>query len=182
MLGVDIRDYGDHNPGATNVLRAGGRRVALLALFLDYAKATLPVGLAYLWAGFDGWHLAAIAVMPVAGHAFSPFLGFHGGKAVAATFGIWTGLTAWEGPSVLGFLLGIASYLLGANGWAVVAAMAGMMAYFWLTAGGWNGVLYRPPLPVLTLTWIGNMAILVYTHRHDLSKPPVLQAVKRQSP
>ncbi len=93
-LGVDVRAFGDGNPGATNVYRAGGRMTAFFALFLDFLKGALPVGTAAYVAGINFPLLAAISLAPVAGHAFSPFLRWRGGKAVAVTFGIWAGLTA----------------------------------------------------------------------------------------
>ena len=92
-LRTDIRSYGDHNPGATNVIRAGGWQWGALALLLDYFKGAIPVGVAHFFMGLEGMALAIVALAPVLGHAYSPFLGFRGGKAVAATFGIWTGLT-----------------------------------------------------------------------------------------
>src|SRR5690242_19021308 len=83
VLKKDIRRYGDTNPGATNVLRAGGRGAAALALLLDFLKGALPVALAHFQANFTGWPLVGVALAPVLGHAFSPFLRFKGGKAVA---------------------------------------------------------------------------------------------------
>ena len=99
-LGADIRQFGDANPGATNVLRAGGKGAAAVALLLDFLKGAIPVGLAHFQGGVNGWPLAAVAVAPVLGHAFSPFLGLRGGKAVAVTGGGWGGLTGWGGPAM----------------------------------------------------------------------------------
>jgi len=88
LLGQDIRQYGDGNPGATNTWRAGGWRVGIVALLLDMVKGLLPVGLACSIVGISGWDLVPIALAPVLGHAFSLFLRLRGGKAVAASFGI----------------------------------------------------------------------------------------------
>ena len=173
-LRTDIRTVGDSNPGATNVLRAGGKGAAALALLLDFFKGAIPVGLATYWAGWTGWPLALIALMPVLGHAFSPFLGFRGGKAVAVTGGIWCGLTGWEGPTVGGLLLGLGVYLFGANGWAVMTAMVGMLAYFLLAPASWS-LPGRPDVATLTLIWTGNMAVLIWKHRADLAAPPHLR-------
>jgi glycerol-3-phosphate acyltransferase PlsY len=100
ILGKDIRTVGDANPGATNVLRAGGKGSAALALLLDFFKGSIPVGIAHLWLHWSDWALIFVALAPVLGHAFSPVLGGRGGKAVAVTGGIWCGLTIWEGPLV----------------------------------------------------------------------------------
>ena len=81
----DIRKYGDHNPGATNVLRAGSRGGFLLAMILDICKGAVPVGLAYQQWGIQDWRIVPITLAPVAGHAFSPFLGGKGGKGGGPT-------------------------------------------------------------------------------------------------
>lgn len=170
-LGRDIRTVGDANPGATNVLRAGGKAAAAAAFLLDFAKGSVPVGIAHVWFQWSGWSLVLIALAPVLGHAFSPLLHFRGGKAVAVTGGIWCGLTAWEGPTVGGILLGLFTYFLGANGRAVLAAMAAMALYFLVTPAVWNQFGIRPPtFPILSLIWLGNVAILAWKHRADFSR------------
>lgn len=175
LLRKDITEYGDANPGATNVLRAGGKKAGALALLLDTLKALIPVGLAYYWAGIAGWGLVPVALAPIVGHAFSPFLGFKGGKAVATTLGVWMALTVWEGPTVGGLLLLLFTKLFGANGWAVLFAMIGMLVYFLMTPAAWNGLGVRPPLPILVTIWAGNFLILAYKHRADLAQPPRLR-------
>ena len=61
-LRTDIRRYGDHNPGATNVARAGGWQLGALALVLDMLKGAIPVGLAWYWGGLNDWALVPEAV------------------------------------------------------------------------------------------------------------------------
>lgn len=175
LLRDDITRYGDANPGATNVLRAGGKKAGALALLLDTLKALIPVCLAYYWAGITGWGLVPVALAPIAGHAFSPFLNFQGGKAVATTLGVWMALTVWEAPTVGGLSLLFFTRLLGANGWAVVGAMLTLLGYFLLAPPAWNGLVVRPDLPVLAAIWAGNFLILVYKHRADLAQPPRLK-------
>lgn len=182
LLGRDIRTVGDSNPGATNVLRAGGRGAAALALALDWIKGSIPVSLAYAGAGFTGWRLVIIALAPVLGHAFSPFLGFRGGKAMAVTGGIWTGLTAWEGPLVGGVTLGIAARFLGANGWAVLAAMTAMLLYFLVVPPLFDHLYARPDTPTLVAIWLGNVAILALKYRADLAQRPQLRRRGQQGP
>ena len=101
-LRKDIRQYGDANPGAANVFRAGSKGWGAIAILLDILKGAIPVGLANYGAGITDWSLALIAIAPVAGHAFSPFLRFKGGKAIAVSLGIWCGLTLYQVPLVLG--------------------------------------------------------------------------------
>lgn len=165
-LRKDIRRYGDGNPGATNVLRSGSRGWAVFAVLLDSLKGAIPVGLAYFWAGLTGWPLVAVALAPVMGHAFSPLLRFRGGKAVAVTFGIWAGLTLWEGPTVLGLALGLWFALVVVGGWAMLLALFSLLAYL---------VLARPE-PDLLVVWAGNTLILAWKHRADLAQLPQLRS------
>ena len=162
---ADIRRYGDGNPGASNAAKAGGWRVAAPALLLDYLKGAVPVGLAHLHAGLTGWGLLPVALAPVLGHAFSPWLRFRGGKAVTVTFGIWTGLTLWEGPTVLGAAVGLFSPILANDAWAVILGMLGLGAYLML----------RIPEGATLATWGGNLLILAWTHRAELGRRPHLR-------
>src|SRR4030042_6645142 len=96
LLGKNIQNYGDGNPGAVNVCRAGGQKAGFLALFLDIGKGIPFVLLAYTWLTLPDLSLVAIALSAVLGHAFSPFLRWHGGKAVAVTFGVLLALPQHE--------------------------------------------------------------------------------------
>ena len=97
LLHLDVRRFGDGNPGAFNVFRAGNKLLGFVALILDVSKAAAPVGLAYFTMGIRGAPMFFIAVVPILGHAFSPFLGFRGGKALATALGVWIGLNSLEG-------------------------------------------------------------------------------------
>lgn len=160
-LHVDIRDYGDGNPGAGNAWRAGGWRLGLPAALLDYAKAAVPVWLAHYVAGIDGWGLVPIGLAPMLGHAFSPFLGFRGGKSVAATFGVWTGLTQLGGPLALAVTCGVFWTVQRADGWTMVWGLLGLLAY----------LVLRDPQPPLFVVWGANAALILWTHRRDLREP-----------
>jgi glycerol-3-phosphate acyltransferase PlsY len=174
LLRTDVRSYGDGNPGAINAWRAGSYKSGLPALLLDYLKGAVPVSLASFKFGFAGWQLVVVALSPVLGHAFSPFLRFRGGKAVAVTFGIWTGLTLWEGPTMLGIFLGISFLLQRADAWSVILAMLGLLVYF----------LLRQADTFILIIWFGNALILAWKHRHDLRqgiglRPYVLKPFRR---
>ena len=88
LKGIDVRDAApDRNPGGANAVAAVGKPVGLLCIALDVLKAFLPVYAAVTYAGIHGIALIPVAAAPVLGHAFSPFLRFRGGKAVAAFYG-----------------------------------------------------------------------------------------------
>ncbi len=88
LKGVDVRtEAADHNPGAANAFKYGGRAVGILSLFCDLAKGYLPVWLALNYVTADTPGFSLVIAAPVLGHAFSPFAHFKGGKAIAASFG-----------------------------------------------------------------------------------------------
>lgn len=163
VLGQDIRTVGDGNPGATNVLRAGAPLPWFIAAFmLDFFKGIIPVGIAYFFAGINDTWIIPVAIAPVAGHAFSPFLGFRGGKAVATTFGIWGALTLGEMPIILGIFLVLMFLTLDSSSWAVILTMIGGLLH----------LLLNHPDELLLGVWLGNMLILIYKHRADLGSMP----------
>lgn len=164
FLDVDVRDFGDGNPGATNLFRAGSPLLGIITLILDVGKAALPVGICRFNLGLNGPGLVAIALAPVLGHMFSPFLRFKGGKALAAALGVWIGLTTWQLslPAVLGVVAGI--LIFSSPGWAVMLAMGAIL----LTLVAWN------PDPTLFFIWVGQTALLAWSHRLDLMERPQL--------
>lgn len=181
-LKKEITQFGDANPGATNVLRAGGRGWAALALALDALKAALPISLAYYVVGIADWRLVPVALAPVYGHAFSPLLRFHGGKAVAATLGMWIALTLWTAPTIGGFSLLAFTKLVGANGWAVLFANLVILLYLLVAPTAFDFLHLQPATPILLAIWAGNVALLLYRHRADLSSPPTLRRRRQPQP
>jgi len=167
--GQDICQVGDHNPGATNVLRQSGMGWYLFALTLDISKGALPLGLAAQIAGLNGWELVPIALSSPLGHAFSPFLGGRGGKAIAVTFGTWIGLTLWKVPLISLGLLVIFSLLVIPPGWAVLLALAGTAASIavWLQNS------------VLLAVFLTQSILLIYTHHQDIRRRPSLRIKNR---
>jgi glycerol-3-phosphate acyltransferase PlsY len=150
-LGVDVRDYGDGNPGAFNVFRAGGRGWGWLAILLDGLKGAVPVALAKSFAGEGGWLPALTALAAVAGHAFSPFLRFRGGKALAVTFGAWTGLSLWLAPVTLGALFAVFRPALRNDRLAVLLGQAGLLAVLLALHADWTWFAF----------WAGSVVVIL---------------------
>jgi glycerol-3-phosphate acyltransferase PlsY len=90
-LGIDIRNTGSGNVGATNVARSAGKKIGLLTLLGDALKGLLPVVLVRLL-GLGEAALGCAAVAALLGHMFSPFLQFSGGKGVATGLGVFLGM------------------------------------------------------------------------------------------
>jgi glycerol-3-phosphate acyltransferase PlsY len=164
---ADVRQIGDGNPGAANAWRAGGWRVGLAALLLDYFKGALPVATAHFVVGLSGWPLALVALTPMLGHAFSPFLNYRGGKGLTVTFGVWSGLTLAQAPLVLGLFMALFYFTLSVNAWAVVLSMIGLLAH----------LLIQQSDATLLAVWLGNLAVIVWKHGHELRRGPHLKPV-----
>jgi glycerol-3-phosphate acyltransferase PlsY len=107
--GVDVRSAGSGNIGATNVLRAAGKKAALFTLLADCLKGLIPVLLAaHIFS--DAWITVLSGMAAILGHNFPVYLKFKGGKGVATSYGVvlavapWTGLIcllAWAGAAAL---------------------------------------------------------------------------------
>jgi acyl phosphate:glycerol-3-phosphate acyltransferase len=88
VKGVDIREHGSGNAGATNTLRLLGKGPALTVLVLDAIKGIVAIGIGYLFAGNNPTVLALCGLMVILGHNWPIFLRFRGGKGVATTIGV----------------------------------------------------------------------------------------------
>lgn len=92
--GVDVRQHGSGATGATNALRVLGWKFSVAVFVLDFLKGLLPVALARAL-DCPGWVVGAVAIVSVAGHCWSPFIGFHGGKGMATGGGAAVALMPW---------------------------------------------------------------------------------------
>ncbi len=101
--GIDIRQVGSGNIGSTNITRALGFRWGLVVAILDASKAYFPA-LAARQLFPNEWQILVISLMSVIGHIFSFWMGFKGGKGVAATFGL---LAFYFGLPFFAFFLAI---------------------------------------------------------------------------
>jgi glycerol-3-phosphate acyltransferase PlsY len=92
--GIDLRSYGSRSIGTTNALRVLGWKISLAVFVLDFLKGLIPVVLARSF-GLSDWMVALIGVATVAGHCWSPYIRFKGGKGVATGAGVAFGLFPW---------------------------------------------------------------------------------------
>jgi len=144
--GVDLRTVGSGGTGATNVLRTVGARASALVALLDILKGVLPVVFARS-AGFEAGWVAMAAVVTVAGHCWSPFIGFKGGKGVATGAGAAMALF----PQILLIVPVMALVVWGTKyvslGSLTAAALGALLALAYAVAG--------------QLDWTAAVAILV---------------------
>ena len=103
----DPRTEGSKNPGATNVLRIGGKKAAIITLIGDMLKGFIPVLIAK-WIGLDNLGLTLVAFMAFFGHLYPLFFRFQGGKGVATLLGCLIALNIEIGIAVISTWLCVA--------------------------------------------------------------------------
>lgn len=132
LLGTaDPRTQGSGNPGATNMLRIGGKKAGAITLVGDMLKGLLAVLIARaLGAGAEVQALAATAAF--LGHLFPVFFGFRGGKGVATALGALLGLQWSAGLWVIGTWLVVAAAFRYSSLAALIAAAAAPFYMWWL--------------------------------------------------
>ena len=133
MLGLpDPRTMGSKNPGATNVLRYGGKKAAILTLLGDSLKGLIPVLVAgYLGLSFE-W-LVLIGIAAFLGHLFSVYYGFKGGKGVATAMGIYLGLNPIIGLAVIATWLSAAFAFNMSSLSALIATLLAPFYFYYIT-------------------------------------------------
>ena len=128
----DPRSVADGNPGAANAYRIGGLRLGIIVALLDFCKAFVPVLFAQWRMQLPPEQVFWVALMPTLGHAFSIFLGFRGGRALAVLFGVWAGLTFYEVPLVMGAAAFTAVLLFKKAEWQTLAVPLVLIGYLLL--------------------------------------------------
>jgi glycerol-3-phosphate acyltransferase PlsY len=154
---TDPRSVGSGNPGATNMLRVGGKPAAAATLVGDVLKGVIPVAVAQPW--LSGWALALVALAAFLGHLYPVFFGFRGGKGVATGLGVYLALA----PLLAGLMIAT---------WLVVAAVSRYSSLAALVAAVsaplWTLWLYpTPPLLILAVVLAG---LLLWKHNDNIAR------------
>ncbi|MHB8471326.1 MAG: glycerol-3-phosphate 1-O-acyltransferase PlsY [Gammaproteobacteria bacterium] len=159
LLGLsDPRSQGSGNPGATNMLRVGGKGAAVVTLLGDMLKGVLVVLLARALGGSEV-AIAGAAIAAFLGHLYPVFFGFKGGKGVATLFGTLLGLNWLVGVLVLGTWL-LVAFLFRYSSLAALIASALAPAYLaWLQ-----------PVPAFIIAACAMVALLFWRHRSNIAK------------
>lgn len=165
FYGVDVREHGSHNAGATNVLRVLGRRAALPVFLIDGAKGYVAVALSYL-TDLEGdaqfyLRIALIAAV-ILGHIFPLFAGFKGGKGVATMTGSMLGLAP------IAVLLSLAVFVTVLAIWHYVSlgSMTAGVCFplFILLTDGWDSS------PSKVIFGVVVAVLLIITHRKNIKR------------
>lgn len=159
LMGVpDPRTQGSGNPGATNVLRVGGKKAAAITLLGDMLKGLLPVLAAQLLA-MPTAIVAGVAVAAILGHLFPLFFGFRGGKGVATSLGALLA-AAWP--------VGLAVVITWLLVFAVsrVSSLSALTAFVLAPLYAWW--LQGEPVFVAAVVFI--TLLLIWRHRSNIRK------------
>lgn len=132
LMGLpDPRTTGSGNPGATNVLRVGGKKAGIITLLGDLLKGFLPV-IAVRWLHFSDTIIALIAFAAFLGHLYPIYFRFKGGKGVATGLGVLLGMNLLLGGIVLAVWIVIFALFRYSSLAALTAVAIGLVAGWWL--------------------------------------------------
>lgn len=163
LMGLaDPHTYGSGNPGATNVLRTGNRKAAVLTLLGDSLKGFVAVTLAQAASaklGLAGATVPACALAAFVGHLYPVFHRFRGGKGVATAAGILFALSAWLGFATLATWGIVAGFLRYSSLAALVAAIFAPLFYVFL---------FGPDQPAFAV--LAMSVLLVWRHRENIRR------------
>lgn len=156
-LGVDIREHGSGNIGATNVTRVLGPVPGAIVLVLDALKGAVPTWLAIRYSG-EPWTVMATGLAAILGHCFSPFLEFRGGKGVATALGVFLVIA----PELVAFAVLVFVTVLRLTKVPALGSLAGTLTIA-------IAFLAHREREAATFAFL-TFALMLYTHRSNLAK------------
>lgn len=160
MRGADVREEGSGNIGATNVLRTTGPAAGIITLVLDAAKAWAAVWLADRLTGGSEFWMSCAALAVLVGHAFSIWLRFQGGKAVATFVGAFAYLTPVP-------LLAVILLFVFVVAWTRYLSLGSVIAAGLFPVACW--MILHPRWPVL-VSALGAAVLIIDRHRSNIAR------------
>jgi glycerol-3-phosphate acyltransferase PlsY len=163
----DPRTYGSKNPGATNVLRSGSKKAAVVTLLLDGAKGWLPVALVQWYGqawGLEAGTVALVGLGAFLGHLYPVYFRFQGGKGVATAAGVLLGVHWALGLATLLTWIIIAVFFRYSSLAALVAAVFAPLYYIF-----GDGLAWRMEGAVVMAISLMSL-LLVYRHAENIGR------------
>ncbi len=169
MKGLDIREHGSGNVGATNVMRVISKPWGFAVLFVDVLKGALPVSV-FHFVSVDGWPLSLetvhvmmmVAVLAILGHMYPLWLGFRGGKGVATAMGAMIGLI----PGMLGGAVAVFLLTLLISRYMSLSSLLSAISLL-----GWFFVFYELPAQRDLFIFVAVIVVfVVYRHRDNIKR------------
>jgi len=161
---VDIRQHGSGNIGATNVFRTLGKPLGILVFFLDALKGFGAVWLANHFGEACPWTGIVAAVAAIAGHNYTPWLGFKGGKGIATSAGVLLALMPWAvlAIAIVWVVVFKVSRYVSLASICAAAALPIAVGALWSAGCGGNGPLLGFALLI--------SALAIWRHRSNIER------------
>ena len=158
--GIDLREHGSNNLGATNVYRVLGWKYAIPVGVIDMVKGAAPVVILGPWSNGPAWFTVALGLAAVLGHMFSPYVRFRGGKGVATAAGVFLALA----PLAIGISVALWAAILWLSGYVSVASITVAVLFpLWVR-------VTAPEQPYTFWAGVVLALLIVYTHRHNIAR------------
>ena len=168
LMGLsDPRSYGSKNPGATNVLRSGSKKAAILTLLFDALKGGVPVALVLAFGPAHGLGAGTAAMAGLAaflGHLYPVFFGFAGGKGVATAVGVLVGINGVLALACVGTFAIVVYFSRYVSLASMVAAVFAPVYYLFGDGVAWQASAAE----VLCLAVMA--VLLVWRHRENINR------------
>lgn len=156
--GIDLREHGSKNLGATNVYRILGWTYAIPVALFDIAKGVVPVLLAHR--SSYAWLPVAVGGAAVLGHMFSPYVSFKGGKGVATAAGMFLALA----PVAVLLAIPVWGICLWLTGYVSLSSMIAVLSVPLAVA------LLQPGEPYVLWASVALVALIILAHRKNISR------------
>ncbi|MES2463585.1 MAG: glycerol-3-phosphate 1-O-acyltransferase PlsY [Armatimonadota bacterium] len=165
LKGIDLREEGSKNIGATNTLRVLGPVAGVVVLLLDVLKGLIPVLVARQVLHLPSWWVVGVGLLAVLGHIYSPFVRFRGGKGVATSLGVLFGLSPLiAGATVALFALVVVVTRFVSLGSLLGAVLQGVL--FWVLP---PAASFAENLPYRLFSLVVALFVIV-RHRENIKR------------
>ena len=162
--GIDIRKHGSGNIGATNVFRTLGKPLGIFVFLVDAVKGFAAVWLGTRYGGGSDWAGIVSAVAAIAGHNYTPWLGFKGGKGIATSAGVLLALMPWAVLAIAVVWVAVfkISRYVSLASIGAAAALPVAVGALWYAGCGGNGPLLAFSLAI--------SALAIWRHRTNIQR------------
>ena len=160
--GIDLREHGSKNLGATNVYRILGWKYAIPVALIDIAKGAIPVVVFAGWAGAaeQPWIPVALGGAAVLGHMFSPYVSLKGGKGVATAAGMFLALA----PLAVLIAIPVWGLCLWLTGYVSLSSIIAVLSVP-LTV-----TLLQPDSPYVFWASVALVMLIIFAHRRNITR------------
>ena len=162
--GIDIRQHGSGNIGATNVFRTLGKPLGVFVFVIDALKGFAAVWITLHFGGSSAWPGILAAVAVIAGHNYTPWLGFKGGKGIATSAGVLIALMPWAVLIIAAvwFIVFPISRYVSLASICAAAALPLAVGALWFAGAGGNA-------PLLGFSVVIS-ALAIWRHRSNIGR------------